>query len=760
MRPARIFAVVAAVAVFAVIAPAVGPAATAGPGTTSPAGAELLVDPAFSPPSGPLSDAELAAIDEVLRAQETALENLQPSAYLSTFIDAPPGSGVAGDHRRRAEHHLFAGISPGSELTFAGLSPVFCAPGPDGTVDVLVRHVVLFRDSTGSPSLVDYTAMERMRRDDGGRWRVYDWFEADEKASRLSWLLWVRGRVRLEPFSENLQAEITYHLFPGFPDADSDLVLRLADTFEVTGVTGQGGDIPWRRDGERLTVSLGAGEPESRVDGVVSFTVSYSGTVVPKTARRKGNLEHLGAEGIYLRPGSGWYPRPENGGALRGTLSVIVPNLWSAAASGRLVGQTPVDEETRAFTWGLTTPAEPYLAAAPYKVSQRITASGVAVRTFLYPHNSGYAESYLREAERVLSFFSEKVAPYPYPNLTLAEVDRFYFSGLSARCFVLLDRGWVYDPEKSRDARDLLAHEISHQWWGEMIPVLTDPEWYLWEGLATYSEALYAESREGRAELTRQMREKAGHHLSDALSHPGWSIREADVRTEDWHETFVYEKGAWLFHMVRFLVGDEPFFFFLRSWLDLHAGTQPGSPEFQELLTTIAVGGEEGRYLEDFVEKWVDGTETVDLHLSGVSVRPTSGGGSEVEFELTDEGSGEFPLVEMGFTLADGHTETWLTAPGRHSLVLPGEVAAIEADPNFRILDLERSDNRYLILAGLAVPEMLIESVSSAAEAAGGLAAAALAIFLWVRGRRRRAGTAGGPSPPDAAGPPAPSPPA
>lgn len=755
-QPVRLAAALLVVLVTVLAAgpwPALGAPAGA---AVSPAGGRVRegvepLDPPFRPPERTLLPDEVLAIDRVLAAQAEALRTLDPEAYLATFEQAGPaappfgrraegGEGLRPDAPLRALRCLFGALPEGTVVHHAQVVPLVRAPGPDGGADVLTLHIVALRGPDRQPELFDMVVLERLRPAPDGSWHVVDWFITEEKEARVSWATWLEGSVVLSPFDRTLAAQMTYSLYPGFPGLGGEVEFDLGESFEVMDVRGPHGSVPWRREGETLRVHLPAA---GVADGSpVTVTIIYWGRVEP-APEGNGHLDYFGAEGIYLRPDSGWYPRPEGNGALRGVLTVSVPGWWAAAASGRLVGLSAIDD-SRSFSWAVDPPTEVYLAAGPYKTAVLTTARGVTLRTFFSPLGAEHAAAYLRETEKILGFFSEAFGPYPYPNLTLVEVSRFYFSGLSARSLILLDKTWLYDPETEAGPRELLAHEISHQWWGEVVPIREDPEWYLWEGLASYSEALYGEARDGPAELVRLMREKAEAHRPNAVRHPGWSIREANVRTEDWHDSFIYEKGAWVFHMLRFLLGDEAFARLLRSFACDYTGRQPSSADLARLIAEAARESPNRAYLESYIARWVDGTETVDFRLKEVAAAGHSDDGVVLEFVLEDGGDGSFPQVEVCVTCRDGSTFTFLTpGQGRHSVDLPGRPVRIEVDPDFKVLDLRRGNNLYLSVGGLFFSEETLRRVGSCLAAALALAAAG----LLHRVRRRRAGPVTAPGP-------------
>jgi hypothetical protein len=558
-------------------------------------------------------------------------------------------------------------------------------------------------------------------------WQVFDWFVVDEETARLSWPVWLTGSVTLEPLDSRLRAEVTYAFFPGFPRAGGRLDFELATTFEVSSVRGEAGDLPWERNGETISVTLPA-RPEP--GKIVSLTFSYSGYVTPGGTARRGKLEYLGVDGIYLRPDTGWYPQPEDDDFVRGTLTVTVPSWWAAAAPGRLIAAPPVGkaDESRTFTWGLDTPAELYLAAGPYLVAERITATGVTVRSFFYALEAEWSDVCLAEAERILAFFSDLMGGYPYPNLTLAEAQDFYYGGVSARSFVLLEKTWLSNPEWDTGTRSLLAHELSHQWWGEVIPIRREPEWFLWEGLASYSEALYAEACGGPAALAAEMRAKAASYAQATRFRVASSIAESNAREFDWQETIVYDKGAWVFHTLRFLLGEEEFAGLLRSYPATFVGRQPTAADLGLL---VAEAGRDDPYLPGFVELWASQPGEPDLALSHVSLARREDV-YVLSFTLRDRGGLGFPRAEVRVSLGGGRTQTVIALCGENKFEFSEPPSALVSDPDGKVLDLHRLNNRYYLWLGLPLPGVVVPVAAGALAAAG-------AIILFAAWRRRAA---------------------
>ncbi|MCL6580878.1 MAG: hypothetical protein K6U08_04580 [Firmicutes bacterium] len=733
----------------------------AAPGPASPAFAVdparvPVPDPPLEPPTGPLGPGALAGVRSVLEAQAAALRTLDAHAYLGTI--APAGADargtfweVAGDPRRRARTHLLDRLPPPGQgrVELADVRPVFAVPGDRGTVDVLARHLVAFRGADGRARLLEVLALERLRPATGGAWEAFEWCRASWEEAARTWPVWLEGSVTLDPTAGTLAATMTYRVYPGFPAEPDDprtlVELRLAPTLTVTAVRGEDGGLEWTREGESLTVVLPEpawpagreGREQPLLAPPLVFTVHYRGKVTPSGRPGRGNLEYLGGEAVYLRPESGWYPRPAGGGAVRGTISVTTPGWWAAAASGRLVAAGPAGGvgESRTLTWGLATPAELYLAAGPYCISEATTARGVRVRTFFYAREAEWASSYLEEAQDILACFSDRFGPYPYPNLTLAEVQQFYYGGLSARSVILLEKSAQADVRTDTEARLLLAHEIAHQWWGEIVPIRREPDWFLWEGLASYSEALYAEERDGRQARDRVLSLQARTYAESAR--PGWSLRAANVRTHDWQDAYVYEKGSWLFHTLRFLFGDEAFFALLREYADRFAGWPPTAEDFGGL---VAEAAPEDDYLRSFVERWVEAGQDIDLALRNVSLRRAEAPGSPyvLVFDLDDVGTGAFPRAVVRVVLADGREHKVVCGAGENVLRLDGRPTVVEADPDRGVLDLSRSNNRYYIALGLfpVSEDALADFASVALAAAFGLALARLRAC-----RRRRAGS-------------------
>ena len=97
---------------------------------------------------------------------------------------------------------------------------------------------------------------------------------------------------------------------------------------------------------------------------------------------------------------------------------------------------------------------------------------------------------------------------------------------------------------------DMMIHELSHHWWGDAVTVKSWKDIWLNEGFATYSEALYWEKKSGFNALKSTLSSKFSSFGSGTLYNPIGNL----------FSRMIYDKGAWVLHMLRKEIGDENFF--------------------------------------------------------------------------------------------------------------------------------------------------------------------------------------------------------
>jgi aminopeptidase N len=150
-------------------------------------------------------------------------------------------------------------------------------------------------------------------------------------------------------------------------------------------------------------------------------------------------------------------------------------------------------------------------------------------------------------------------------------------------------------------ATSLIAHEVAHQWWGNLV---TNRDWtHFWlnEGFATFMAAAFVEARFGREAYDRQVaawratweRIRAGGG-DKPLVFPDWNRPSADDRA------LVYDKGAYLLHLLRERLGEERFWAAVRDYTRRHAGETVTTADFERAMEQST-----GQSLDDLFDVWI-----------------------------------------------------------------------------------------------------------------------------------------------------------
>lgn len=146
---------------------------------------------------------------------------------------------------------------------------------------------------------------------------------------------------------------------------------------------------------------------------------------------------------------------------------------------------------------------------------------------------------------------------------------------------------------------DVYVHELAHHWWGNAVGPATWKDIWLNEGFATYSEAIYAEAVSGKSALQSTMLSKYADDFTGTLYDPGKNLFSSKV----------YDKGAWVLHMLRWELGDSVFFKILREYFEAYKYKSASTLDFISVCEQVSK-----KNMKKFFDQWVfTGTENLQL---------------------------------------------------------------------------------------------------------------------------------------------------
>ena len=276
-----------------------------------------------------------------------------------------------------------------------------------------------------------------------------------------------------------------------------------------------------------------------------------------------------------------WWPckdhpsdEPDDGVGLHFT----VPEELTVVSNGRLVGVTDEEDGWQTFHWRVSTPINLYdvtVNAAPFipieTTFTNVLGESHTVTWWALPESVERGRELLDELVLQLRFLEDEIGPYPFRADKVAVVHTPY---LAMEHQTAISLGLDGDAQRAGFSY-ILLHELTHEWWGNLVSASDWRDFWLHEGFDGYMEARYAEFLGGEAAyhdyMDRYFRPGVLNQRPVAPSDPKW-IREVFVTIEDDRGGFAtwdadaYLKGALILHTLRYLVGDEVFADVLRRW--------------------------------------------------------------------------------------------------------------------------------------------------------------------------------------------------
>ena len=417
-------------------------------------------------------------------------------------------------------------------------------------------------------------------------------------------------RLTLGDDSDEISGEATAEL--KFVKAANEIVLELTSPasgkgMTVTKVTSGGTELKYEHREDRLRVIL---DPAPKDGERRTFAVTYHG--IPAGGLRIGANRH-GERTFFSEnwpdKAHRWLPMIDHPyDKASSEFLITAPARYQVVSNGLLLEERDLGDGRRLTHWKQTIPIASWLnavAVAQFASHHAGTVKGISLQTWVFPkdRDAGIV-AFESPARRALEFYSEHVGPYPYEKL--ASIQAAGLNGGTEHASA------IFYGERSvngREATNLVAHEVAHQWFGDSV---TERDWddiWLSEGFATYFTLLFVEHDSGRDAFVAGLKRSRDAVFLTEKRNPGLAVIHNNLSdTRKILNALVYQKGGWTLHMLRGQMGTDAFWTGIREYYRRYRDTNASTDDFRRVMEECS-----GRDLSAFFKQWLNRAGSPEL---------------------------------------------------------------------------------------------------------------------------------------------------
>ena len=456
---------------------------------------------------------------------------------------------------------------------------------------------------------------------------------------------------------------------------------------EVKKVTFNGSEVSYSHDNDVLLIETGALEYTSRdIINVVYSGMPITGLIIGPNMH--GDRTFFSDN--WPNKARNWLPLVDHPyDKSTAEFVVIAPNHYQVISNGLLVEETNLNKELKKTHWKQSVPISCWLYAlgvAEFAVDYVDYFEGKSIQTWVYKQDrdNGFYDFKI-PTKHTMEFFSDYIGPFAYEKLANVQSNSVKGGMESATAIFYSDVSVTGD--RSVRWRNVVIHEVAHQWFGNCV---TEYDWddvWLSEGFATYFTLMFREHAYGRDDFVNGLNDAKrlvyNHYKTDKES----SIVHNNLKDMKDVLTYSlqYQKGAWVLHMLRNYVGEDNFRKGIRNYYKKYYNSTTTTNQFKTEMEVVS-----GMNLDTFFDQWL--YKGGNMVLDGNWKFDEKKGRIEVNLNQVQNDGYLFEMpLELGISYNDKNLEKIQTVKlekekGRFYIASDSKPISIKIDPNTKLL--------------------------------------------------------------------------
>ncbi len=479
----------------------------------------------------------------------------------------------------------------------------------------------------------------------------------------------------ISPNTQSMSAKASVRFVP-VDDNVTSAQFELNNALNVSRVVDdQGKQIQASRNQQDFTIRLTFEQPLAKGQPV-NLTFYYDGKLTGQEDSPVYGIKFaaIHPDFAYLLYPARWFPvsgyTTDRFAAL---MKVTVPTGYAVLGSGMDSKQAGADKNTYQFQFDH--PSFPGSIAIVKGEGTKAQTAGVTTTLYFRGAEAEFAPQYGEETGKIMVHFTGMFGIPPYANLSVVETEAGAPNGYAAPGLIFLAPRTITRQVSSRT----LANEVARQWWEELVSPTTRNHLWLENGLAAYSELLWVENTNPGG-----MASAVNDSMVESLTVDNVPLIQS-ARLEDYSPEFwalTGSKGSAVFHMLRYVMGDEKFFKTLKEFAQAYTWKSANTDDLKKVAETVS-----GQDLQYFFIQWIESSGAPEFKLEYTIFRTQKGFRvmgkisqdldtfhMPVDLKIETEGNPEEKRVDVVGTSSEFSVDTF------------GKPKSVVIDPNNRVL--------------------------------------------------------------------------